>query len=264
MPKYRWNRYSDLEIDLVHFDLSGERSLSDLVSLEIKNWEKSIRGRRGEMSAVLWVRVPEKYVKFVACLLDNGFRMHHANASYIMLVRKRSSRSCVPIYGSHYARVECLVVERGSGRILMVRETTGPSDCLKLVTGSVDLNEFLSKAAVREVREETGVRCDFCAMLGVGNRLATRFGRDEMLFGMLLLAEPGQSPAGNGAETSEATWVTPQEAASRGSATAREWMLASGMSLVLSRGTMDDFRGPPHCMEVFMPKERVFLPQQSV
>jgi len=254
----RWNRYHDLEIDLSRFRVDTETELSKLMKEETGKWESRIRGRRGEYAAVLWVRIPERSSHLLSWFLRHSYTMHHAVASHVMVVRPKSSRAVIPLYGTHYTRVECVVMEQGTGRILMVREQIGPDSSLKLVTGSVDLNEYISKAAMREVKEETGVTCTLVGLLGLGNRLGTRFGRDEILVGVLLSAAQGQVPRGNGSETYDATWTSPEEALARGSLSAREWLIAAEQQKqILCCGYLNDFRGPPHRMEVFLPSSTV-------
>jgi ADP-ribose pyrophosphatase YjhB (NUDIX family) len=264
MPKYRWNRYHDLEIDLARFRIDTETELSDLIYSETAKWETRIRGRRGEDAAVLWIRIPEQSSHFLTWFLRHSFTMHHAVRDHIMVVRPKSTRAVIPLYGTHYARVECVVIEQGTGRILMVREQVGPADAyLKLVTGSVELNEYISRAAVREVREETGVSCSLVGLLGMGNRLGTRFGRDEILIGVLLSAPQGQTPRGDGREICEAIWAAPEEALSRGSPPAKEWLIAANRNKSLRCGYLGDFRGPPHKIEVFLPCEEEKMPDTA-
>lgn len=252
MPKYRWNRYHDLEIDLSRFDTESEHRLSELILDEVYRWEDRIKGRRGEMYAVLWIRIPENKVHFLSWFTNHGFLMHHATKDHIMVVRPRSKRAIIPLYGTHYARVECVVIEKNTGRILLVRESTGPDTAYKLITGSVENNEYISLAAIREVKEETGITCEVVGVLGMGNRLSTRFGRDEILVGLLLSAEQGQTPRGDGKETDSAMWVDPDTAVKNASVMAKEWLL-SATTNPLRRGHLPDFRGPPHSMEVFLP-----------
>jgi ADP-ribose pyrophosphatase YjhB (NUDIX family) len=268
MPRYRWNRYHDLEIDLTLFGLTAESDIIRLIKDESARWEDRIKDRRGEMSAALWVRIPKDRVQHLPWFLSHGFQMHHATEAYIMVVKPRSSRAVIPLYGTHYARVECVVVENNTGRVLLVQECNGPDSSYKLVTGSVDGNEYVSHAAVREVREETGVTCDVVGIIGLGNRLNTRFGRDELLVGVLLAAPEGQVPRGDGKETMNAAWMDPSAAITSVNHIAREWLISvahssflpstttvvgGGGSLLLRRGTLPDFRGPPHSMEVFLP-----------
>lgn len=253
MPRYRWNRYHDLEIDISRFVIENEAKLSGLVFDEIARWEDRIRGRRGEMFAVLWVKIPVRSVHFLPWFTDHGFDMHHATKDHVMVVRPRSKKAMIPLYGTHYARVECVVIEKTTGRILLVKECTGPDASYKLVTGSVENNEYISAAAVREVMEETGIACEVTGVLGLGNRLGTRFGRDEILVGLLMSAKCGQTPLADGTETASAMWADPDTAIKNASAMAREWLISAATNRPLRKGRMPDFRGPPHSMEVFLP-----------
>lgn len=250
----RWNRYNDLEIDVSQ--LSEPRELS--VAREMCAWMERIRGRRGEMNALFWVKVPKSYLGILPLLVHRDFSIHHATEAYVMMVMRRSTNAVVPLYGTHYARVECVVLEEGSGRVLMVKESNGPDSTFKLVTGSVDNNEYISRAAVREVAEEAGIQATFSGTLGLGNRLATRFGRDEILVGVILTARAGQTPRADVAETCGAAWVAPEDAMRMASPSAREWLIAA-TSNPLRLGVLPDYRGPPHAMEVFLPS-----PQKTV
>lgn len=255
MGKYRRNRYHDVEIDLSKLKTDTEADLENSIFAETRKWDSQIRGRRGCDAAVMWIRIPKHLVHTLAWFLKHCFEMHHADKDHVMVVRSRSSRAVIPLYGTHYVRVECLVVEQGTGRILMVRERIGQGSSLKLVTGSVDLNEYISRAAEREVREEADVVAKVSGFIGCGNRLGTRFGRDEILVGVLMTAEPGQTPRGDGNEITEAVWIDPEKATPLCTPMAREWMIAGGYTPAthLQRGYLPDFRGPPHKMEVFLP-----------
>lgn len=253
--KYRYNRYNDVEIDVGRMDIGSEESFSRDLEREIRRWKSRISGRRGETSALMWLRVPVDNVHCVPWVVRRRFSLHHATPDYVMLVHRASSRAVVPKYGTHYMRVECLVVEAGTGRVLVVKESVGPSDLkYKFVTGSVDPGEYVSEAAVREVREETGIRATVSGMLGLGNRLGTRFGKDEMLVGVLMTAEIGQVPTRDDMEVEDARWMDPSEAVSRCTQMALEWLIVSRLPRA-QRGSFPDFRGPPHKMEVYLQRQ---------
>jgi ADP-ribose pyrophosphatase YjhB (NUDIX family) len=134
----------------------------------------------------------------------------------------------IPLDGTHYVRVECLVIEEGTGRVLMVAERVGAGvGVLKLVTGSVGKNEFVTEAAEREVLEEAGVRARFVGLLGIANRLRTRFEKDEMLVGVLMFAQAGQTPKADGSETERATWVAQDDAIKGASPMTVEWLMSA-------------------------------------
>jgi hypothetical protein len=219
----RYNRYQDVEIDaflLPHDEIGKflaalfEEESRWIARLGSRVMDPDVRG-----NALFWVKVRVQLSHLIPSLLGNDmFMVHHATPEYIMLVKGPGVHICstnVPLYGTHYTRVECLVVEVGGStmledeRVLMVTEMVGTLCCnRKLVTGSVESGEYLSKAAEREVFEETGIRCRFVGLLGVVNRLRTRFNRDEILIGCVLVAESlGQVPQPSSVEIVHVGWV---------------------------------------------------------
>jgi ADP-ribose pyrophosphatase YjhB (NUDIX family) len=174
------------------------------------------------MHPLFWVKVRVQLSHLLPQLIGTGtFTVHHATSDYIMLVKGfgRDSRPAnAPLYGTHYTRVECVVIEPGTpgvdgiecnDRLLIINEMVGTMRCCgKLVTGSVEGNEYISDAAEREVMEETGVKVRFMGIIGIVNRLCTRFNRDEILIGCLMFAEPkGQIPKASSSEVMRAEWI---------------------------------------------------------
>jgi 8-oxo-dGTP pyrophosphatase MutT (NUDIX family) len=262
----RYNRYQDVEIDaslLPHDELG--RFLASLHDEESK-WIRRLTNGSGDAKirsgALFWLRVPVRLCHLIPSLVGTGvFSVHHATPEYFMFVKgpgELPPRS-PPLYGTHYARVECVVVEHGTGRILVVLERIGTMDaCRKLVTGSVDLGEYISAAAVREVTEETGIRSEFRGVLGLINRIGTRFGRDELLIGCLLTAASGQDPRATSDEIKAVEWSDPALLLSPGSIfMGKRWMAAasrmavSGIDGGLEGSFHDDFRGHGHRMMMF-------------
>jgi 8-oxo-dGTP pyrophosphatase MutT (NUDIX family) len=263
----RYNRYQDIEIDaaLLPHDELGRflRALSD----EEGKWLRRL-GHRGtsrgvRSNALFWLKVPVTLSHLIPSLLGTGvFTVHHATSEYIMFVKGPGEQppTSPPSYGTHYARVECVVVDPGSGDILVVHERIGTMDvCRKLVTGSVEPGEYIENAAEREVMEETGVRTRFSGILGIINRIGTRFGRDEILVGCLLEADPpGQAPAARSDEIRGVEWVQPRDMLSMGGCMGRRWVVAAANLAIMSKhpqglrsSTMPDFRGHGHQMIMY-------------
>lgn len=260
----RYNRYQDVEIDAIL--LPHDEISKFLISLgqEERRWLDRLQSRVGDSvarsNALFWVKVRVQIAHLLPHLLSGGaFSVHHATSEHIMLVKGPGDAprpSSVPLYGTHYARVECLVIDGDS--LLVVEEMVGTaSRSRKFVTGSVEAGEYLGAAAEREVMEETGVSARFVGVLGVANRLCTRFGKDEILVGCLLRADPaGQTPRASSSEIKSARWLPFSEFdAECTNYMARNWYDAYGaMHGPLPSRLVPDFRGHGHVMAMYAQK----------
>lgn len=56
-------------------------------------------------------------------------------------------------------------IQDDKGRVLMIRRTD--NDLYSIPGGQLELGETLSQAAVREVREETGIKCEVIGVVGL-------------------------------------------------------------------------------------------------
>ncbi|KAF2284771.1 hypothetical protein GH714_030179 [Hevea brasiliensis] len=90
-----------------------------------------------EGKAGVWIKLPIEFSNLVNPVVQEGFRYHHAEPDYLMLV---------------------LVVQENSGRF----KGTG---VWKLPTGAVNEGEDICEAAVREFKEETGIEAEFVKIL---------------------------------------------------------------------------------------------------
>lgn len=271
----RYNRYQDVEIDasLLPHDEIG-KFLSALAEEEAK-WLSRLGYKFNERStranALFWVKIKVQLSHLLPPLLGSGaFTVHHATSQYIMLVKGPGTvpaLSSVPLYGTHYTRVECMVIDTTARegmeepRGLVVKEMIGNTECCKkLVTGSVESGEYISRAAEREVMEETGISAKFVGVLGVVNRLCTRFDRDEILVGCLLQAVPsGQTPRAASHEIRNAEWVSFSEMCGpAGNYMAKKWCAAYLALSAMAPGhralcgqEVPDFRGHGHMMMMY-------------
>ena len=262
MGKYRYNRYRDLEIDVSRLDIrpNDRAHFEQVIKSEYDKWASKLDRSRERFTAVMWLNVAKSISHVVPWLIDMHYEMHHATTCRIMFVRVHpDSRGTaqIPSYGTHYVKVECVVVEEGTRRVLMVRERIGTESSLKLVSGSSEAGEFFADAAMREVYEETGIRCRFGSLIGCGNRLRTRFDRDEIIMGCLLYAVPLQIPKADGSEVSQAAWFEVDQICDTCTPMAREWLAAAHACQpdYAERIHTDDlFRGHSHSMDFYVPR----------
>jgi ADP-ribose pyrophosphatase YjhB (NUDIX family) len=259
MPKYRYNRYRDCEIDAAHVEYDTPEDFGRQMSEEFHEWSHRLQPSRDADTAVMWINVPSSKSELIKPLLSIGFSIHHANAWRIMFVKpNRASRAKIPSYGTHYIKVDCVVIERETNNLLTVIErcdTAQKDGPPKLVTGAVDAGEFVADASEREVYEETGIRAKFDSVIACSNRRCTRFDRDEFVVCCLLYATRGQYPKADGIEVKSADWLTINEAEKTTSTISKVWLSAvSSKSNRLRRRTeRDPYRRQQNFVDYFVP-----------
>ena len=109
-----------------------------------------------------------------------------------------------------------VVVEDDRGRLLLIRRSD--NDNWALPGGAIDLGESMTQAAVREVKEETGIDCEVTGLVGIYTDpkhviLYTSNGEARQEFSILLTArKTGGRPAPS-SESTKVEWVEPAHAA---------------------------------------------------
>ena len=180
--EYRTNRFGDIVVHVGSLPNDPEAFRQE-VEASLPGWQK------GQHYGV-WLKLPASLVSHVPVCCKLGFKCHHANEKYFMMTKWFSrGNPKFPTFGTHNVGVSVLVIryKRGRPQLLMVRERYAKKEWnWKCVSGGVELGEFIPDAAVRELREETGLCGEFQTLVGVWNRKNTKFGRGEIHFGCLV------------------------------------------------------------------------------
>lgn len=100
-------------------------------------------------------------------------------------------------------------IQDGEGRILMIRRTD--NDLYSIPGGQLELGETLAQAAVREVREETGIECEVTGVIGLYSNpnhvIAYDDGEVRQEFSICFRANPCGGNLHTSNESSEVNWV---------------------------------------------------------
>nr|XP_023919622.1 nudix hydrolase 7-like isoform X1 [Quercus suber] len=151
---------------------------SPLLRASMSHWRQ--QGKRA-----VWVKLPIEHVNLVEAAVKEGFRYHHAEPDYLMLVCwLPKTADTIPANASHRVGVGAFVMN-SKREVLVVQENSGyfkGTGVWKLPTGVVDEGEDICTAAVREVKEETGIDTEFLEVLAFRQSHKSFFGKSDLLF----------------------------------------------------------------------------------
>ncbi|KAL0854792.1 hypothetical protein Bca101_059944 [Brassica carinata] len=128
----------------------------------LSHWRQE--GKKG-----IWIKLPLGLANLVEPAVSEGFRYHHAEPDYLMLVSWISNTpDTIPANASHIVGVGALVLNKNTREVLVVQEKSGyfkDKNVWKLPTGVVNEGEDICTGVAREVKEETGIVADFVEVL---------------------------------------------------------------------------------------------------
>jgi 8-oxo-dGTP pyrophosphatase MutT (NUDIX family) len=137
--------------------LADAHAFRRLLSAALETWKAS--GLRG-----IWIHVPAAYAAVIPVATTLGFKFHMIHQEgHLVLSRwlPTDTPSRLPRGPLSQVGVGCLVLHPDDeSQVLVVKECTGPAarkDLWKMPTGLADPAEDIHEAAVRELREETGL-----------------------------------------------------------------------------------------------------------
>ncbi|KAL1320412.1 nudix hydrolase 2 isoform X1 [Arachis ipaensis] len=144
----------------------------------ISHWKQL--GKKG-----VWIKLPIHLASLVEPLVKEGFWYHHAEPKYLMLVYWiPETANTIPVNATHRVGIGAFVMNE-KREVLVVQENSGHfrgSGVWKFPTGVVDQEEDICVAAVREVKEETGVDSEFVEVLAFSRQSHKSFFDKSDLF----------------------------------------------------------------------------------
>ncbi|KAE9599126.1 putative hydrolase [Lupinus albus] len=137
----------------------------------------------------VWIKLPIHLVNLVEALVKEGFWYHHAEPKYLMLVYWiPETQNTIPANATHRVGVGAFVINEKQ-EVLVVQENSGHfqgTGVWKFPTGVVDQGEDICVAAVREVKEETGVDSEFLEVLAFRQSHISFFEKSDLFFVCML------------------------------------------------------------------------------
>ncbi|KAK8490522.1 hypothetical protein V6N13_031694 [Hibiscus sabdariffa] len=138
------------------------------------------QGKKG-----VWIKLPIGLAHLVETAVKEGFRYHHSEPSYLMLVFWiPKTPSTIPANATHRVGIGAIILN-DKREVLVVQEKSGilrGTGIWKIPTGVVEEGEDISVAAIREVKEETGIDTKFVEVLGFWQSHKTFFEKSDLFF----------------------------------------------------------------------------------
>ncbi len=138
---------------------SDMETFSHRLSMSLEIWKKG--GYQ-----LVWLEVPISKSEFIPVAVQAGFSFHHSGEAYLLLTRPLVDDAFIPGFATHYIGAGGVVISEKNEILVVCEKHRGSSrPYYKLPGGALHPGEHLAEAAVREIREETGVRTSFEAMV---------------------------------------------------------------------------------------------------
>ncbi|KAJ9176767.1 hypothetical protein P3X46_012046 [Hevea brasiliensis] len=158
------------------------RNFVPILRASISQWKQ--QGKKG-----VWIKLPIEFSNLVNPVVQEGFRYHHAEPEYLMLVRwLPNSPDTLPANASHRVGIGAFIVNN-KREVLVIQENSGGfkgTGVWKLPTGVVNEGEDICEAAIREVKEETGIEAEFIEILAFRQSHHAFFGKSDLFFVCML------------------------------------------------------------------------------
>lgn len=150
----------------------------DALRASMTKWKHE--GKKG-----VWIKLPIALANLVEIAVKEGFWYHHAEPKYLMLVYWIPETLCtIPANASHRVGVGALVLTEKK-EVLVVQENSGRfrgTGIWKIPTGVVDEGEDICLAAVREVKEETGIDTEFIEIVAFRQTHRSFYDKSDLFF----------------------------------------------------------------------------------
>ncbi|KAM1429662.1 hypothetical protein ACFX2I_045832 [Malus domestica] len=174
------NSYGGVVVDVT--EPMDSAVFTSLLQASISQWRQ--KGKKG-----VWIKLPIERSNLVDAAVKEGFRYHHAESDYLMLVRWiPETDDRLPANASHRVGIGAFVMN-GNREVLVVQELSGRfsnTDVWKMPTGVVNEGEDICKAAVREVKEETGIDTEFVEVLAFRQSHKSFFQKSDLFIVCML------------------------------------------------------------------------------
>ncbi len=159
------------------FTLDNKKVFCDTKDFE-NNIKELLDTLRKEKRRLLWIPLDIKQASYIPILTKMGFFFHTCEKDKLLLVKELSSTCIIPTASNHTLGVG-VVVFNNKNEVLLVKEKYSNIG-FKLPGGHIDDGELITSAAIREVKEETGIDIEFQSIVSLGHFFPHQFNKSNL------------------------------------------------------------------------------------
>ena len=167
----RWDCVHILSSNEIASNRNNIDVFKERLSISMDTWKL-------EQRKAIWLPIPRQHASLIPIAVDAGFHFHHTTEDVLMCLYSMETfhsplhedhgriqtQSNLPGPGSHQVGIGAIVYSSCKDKLLVVQEMNGPlkgKGHWKIPTGIITFGEDICDAAIREVREETGLETQF-------------------------------------------------------------------------------------------------------
>jgi ADP-ribose pyrophosphatase YjhB (NUDIX family) len=179
---YREGSHNSIEISIPREKKAEDTDVFAAATF-LEKLTSTINECRERKKASIWVEVPMTRASLIEQMISTGLKFHHAHGELAKLViwLPEDTACKIPEYATHHVGVGALVIN-SKKEILCVRELRKNYMPWKVPGGLSELGESIEEAALREVKEETGISCRFESIISFRHTHNIQFGRSDLYF----------------------------------------------------------------------------------
>eukprot|EP00550_Attheya_septentrionalis_P000664 CAMPEP_0198285270 /NCGR_PEP_ID=MMETSP1449-20131203/4600_1 /TAXON_ID=420275 /ORGANISM="Attheya septentrionalis, Strain CCMP2084" /LENGTH=322 /DNA_ID=CAMNT_0043982639 /DNA_START=388 /DNA_END=1352 /DNA_ORIENTATION=+ len=195
----RLDTYNGITLDLGNITSLANNDVHDVLVTDAATFESALKDAliiwNAEERKGIWIRVPTNLSHVIPACTNLGFDFQFAEKGQLVLTKwlPTDGESRLPNGPTHQVGIGGLIFHPVTGKMLVVQEKSGPAavrNLWKMPTGLTDPGEDIADAAVRELKEETGLECVFDRIVCFRQSHGGLFNRSDMFFVCLLKLGP--------------------------------------------------------------------------